>query len=69
MSLMLGALHVALLNPGNEELARRAAEEVADQQLMAIKHELGLLRRLVFINLTLTFLVLSLLIAMSAKLP
>ena len=29
MSLRLGALHDALLNPGDSELAREAAEEVA----------------------------------------
>jgi len=32
MSLRLGALHDALLDPGNEAKARAAAEEVADYQ-------------------------------------
>jgi len=32
MSLRLGALHDALLKPGDAELARKAAEEVASYQ-------------------------------------
>lgn len=33
MSLRLGALHDALLDPGNTDLARKAAEEVAEYQV------------------------------------
>jgi len=42
MSLRLGALHDALLDPGNAEKAVRAAEEVAgyDKALMDIRGDL-----------------------------
>jgi hypothetical protein len=46
MSLRLGALHDALLDPGNADKARIAAEEVAgyDRALADIRGELRLLR-------------------------
>jgi hypothetical protein len=45
MSLRLGALHDALLDPGNAEKAQRAAEEVAayDNRLASIESRLLLL--------------------------
>lgn len=46
MSLRLGALHDALLSPGDADLARKAAEEVAgyENQLAAIRGDLTLLK-------------------------
>jgi hypothetical protein len=45
MTLRLGALHDALLTPGDAELARKAAEEVAasDNRLASIDRRLSLL--------------------------
>jgi hypothetical protein len=49
MTLRLGALHDALLAPGDAELARKAAEEVAgyENQLAAIRSDLLLLKWMV----------------------
>lgn len=49
MSLRLGALHDALLDPGNVEKAQRAAEEVAayDSRLASIDGRLVLLQWMV----------------------
>lgn len=45
MALELGALREALLHPGNPELAKAAAEEVAgyENRLTAIENRLGIL--------------------------
>jgi len=68
MSLRLGALHDALLNPGDADMARKAAEEVAayDSRLASIDGRLTLLTWMVTFltalavaNLWLTFNVLS----------
>ena len=52
MSLRLGALHDALLDPGNAEKAQRAAEEVAnyESRLARIDADLTLLKWMVGIN-------------------
>lgn len=49
MTLRLGALHDALLDPGNAEKARRAAEEVAsyDNRMAKIEADLMLLKWMV----------------------
>lgn len=49
MALRLGALHDALLNPGNADLARQAAEEVAgyESQIAGIRSDLKLLKWMV----------------------
>lgn len=46
MPLRLGALHDALLHPGDAELAKRAAEELAndDNQLADIRGDLRVLK-------------------------
>jgi phage shock protein A len=46
MSLRLGALHDALLSPGDADLARKAAEEVAgyENQLAAVRSDLLLIK-------------------------
>ena len=45
MALRLGALHDALLHPGDDDLARRAAEEVAgyDNRLASLDTRLAVL--------------------------
>jgi hypothetical protein len=49
MTLRLGALHDALLAPGDAELARKAAEEVAgyENQLAGVRSDLLLLKWMV----------------------
>lgn len=56
MTMRLGALHDALLQPGNPELAQLAAEEVAnyDRHLAAIRRDLAVLTWLVGLNLVVT---------------
>jgi hypothetical protein len=48
MSLLLGALHDALLKPGDPDLARKAAEEVAgyESRLNAIDVRLAVIQAL-----------------------
>ncbi len=55
MSLRLGALHDALLDPGNVDLARKAAEEVAnyENRLAGIEARVTLLTWMVGFNLML----------------
>ncbi len=64
MSLRLGALHDALLDPGNADLARKAAEEVANYEnrlarvaadLLVIKWMIGTHMALTLIGLGLLF--------------
>lgn len=61
MTLRLGALHDALLDPGNAEKAQRAAEEVAgyENRLAAIESRLTLLTWMVGTNIALTVFVLG----------
>lgn len=68
MALRLGALHDALLHPGDAELAKQAAEEVANYErqvadvrsdLALIKWGLGVVTTLVLGNLWLSFGILS----------
>ena len=61
MSLRLGALHDALLDPGNAEKAQRAAEEVAnyDSRFAKIEADLLLLKWMVGAVLGLIFLILG----------
>lgn len=55
MSLRLGALHDALLDPGNAEKALRAAEEVAgyENRLAAIETKLAVIQALLGVILLL----------------
>lgn len=61
MSLRLGALHDALLHPGDPDLARKAAEEVAayEQQLAQIRTDLTLLKWIGGVQTALILLVLG----------
>jgi hypothetical protein len=61
MSLRLGALHDALLDPGNAEKAQKAAEEVAgyENRLALIESRLTLLTWMVGTNIVLTVAVLG----------
>jgi hypothetical protein len=78
MSLRLGALHDALLDPGNAEKAQRAAEEVAayENRLASIESRLILLTWMAGVNtatmLALLWLVLNLsaqVAGLAAKIP
>ncbi len=66
MSLRLGALQDALLDPGNAEKAQRAAEEVAgyENRLSAIERDLMVLKWMVGSNIALTLFVLGRLMVM-----
>jgi hypothetical protein len=61
MTLRLGALHDALLNPGDADLARKAAEELAgyDDRIGRIERDLSVLKWMVGTNIVLTMLVLG----------
>jgi hypothetical protein len=61
MTLRLGALHDALLDPGNADKAVRAAEEVAgyENRLASIESRLILLTWMVGTNVALTLFVLG----------
>ena len=61
MSLRLGALHDALLKPGDAALAREAAEEVAAYQtrMQAIDRDLTVLKWMVGTDVALTIAVLG----------
>jgi hypothetical protein len=61
MAIRLGALHDALLHPGDPELAQKAAEEVAgyDRLLADIRTDLLLLKWMVGVNTALVLLVLG----------
>jgi hypothetical protein len=56
MTLRLGALHDALLDPGNAEKAQKAAEEVAgyDSRFASIETRLAVLTWMAGFNLLLT---------------
>ena len=56
MALRLGALHDALLNPGDADKAKLAAEELAnyDNQLADIRSDVKLLKWMVGTNIVLT---------------
>jgi hypothetical protein len=56
MTLRLGALHDALLNPGDPDLARKAAEELAgyDDRLSRIERDLAILKWMVGTTVALT---------------
>jgi hypothetical protein len=61
VSLRLGALHDALLDPGNAEKAQRAAEEVAsyETRFQKLESDLTLLKWMVGTNIVLTLAVLG----------
>ena len=61
MPLQLGALYQALLNPGNTDLAQKAAEEVAgyETRMAAIDTKLSVLTAMVGSLIGLVLLVLS----------
>ncbi len=61
MALRLGALHDALLHPGDPELARQAAEEVAgyERQMADIRGDLTVLKWIAGANTALILLVLG----------
>jgi hypothetical protein len=56
MSLRLGALHDALSNPGDQELARKAAEEVAayENRLASLDSHVAVVTWMAGFNLLLT---------------
>lgn len=60
MAMRLGALHDALLDPGNAEKAQKAAEELAnyDSQLADVRSDVRLLKWMVSTNIVLTIAVL-----------
>jgi hypothetical protein len=70
MTLRLGALQDALLDPGNAEKATRAAEELAgyDNRLSAIERDLTLLKWMVGTNVGLTLIVLGSLVGLAVRL-
>ena len=61
MSLRLGALHDALLHPGDPELAQKAAEEVAayERQMADLRTDLYVIKWMVGAVIGLTMLVLG----------
>lgn len=61
MTLRLGALHDALLDPGNAEKAQRAAEELAgyERQFADVRADLLVLKAMVAAVLALVLLVLG----------
>ena len=61
MAMRLGALHDALLQPGNPELAQKAAEELAgyDNRFAAIESDLTLLKWMVGTIIALALLILG----------
>jgi hypothetical protein len=61
MTLRLGALHDALLHPGDVELAKQAAEELAgyENRLGRIERDLTILKWMVGTSIALQFLVLG----------
>lgn len=61
MSLRMGALHDALLHPGDADMARKAAEEVADyhERIGRIERDLTVLKWMVGTNVALTLIVLG----------
>jgi hypothetical protein len=71
MALRLGALHDALIDPGNAEKAQKAAEEVAgyDTRLSKIEADVNLLKWMVGFNLTLSVAMLFLLFSILQRLP
>jgi hypothetical protein len=71
MSLRLGALHDALLDPGNADKAQRAAEEVAnyDTRLASVDSRLTVLTWMVGTNVALTLGVLWLCFNLVSRLP
>lgn len=69
MTLRLGALQDALLDPGNAEKAQRAAEEVAgyDNRLGTIERDLIVLKWMVGTNVALTLIVLGALVGLAVR--
>ena len=70
MSLRLGALQDALLDPGNAEKATRAAEELAgyDNRLASIERDLFLLKWMVGTNIALTLIMFGSMISFAVRL-
>lgn len=70
MSLRLGALQDALLDPGNVEKATRAAEELAgyDNRLAPIERDLFLLKWMVGTNIALTLIMFGSMISFAVRL-
>ena len=71
MSLLLGDLHDALLNPGNPELARKAAEEVAgyDNAISELRSDVKVLKWMMGALLVLTLGILWQGFAIMGRLP
>lgn len=69
MSLRLGALHDALLHPGDADLARKASEEVADyhDRLGRIERDVNLLKWMVGTNVALTLMVLGAIVGLAVR--
>jgi hypothetical protein len=66
MTMRLGALQDALLDPGNADKAKRAAEELAgyDSRLNVIERDLMLLKWMAGTNIALTLITLGRLLAL-----
>ena len=71
MSLRLGALHDALLDPGNAEKAQRAAEELANYegQLADVRSDLRLLKWMVGAVLGTVLGIVTMILGLYSRLP
>jgi hypothetical protein len=71
MSLRLGALHDALLDPGNAEKAQRAAEELANYegQLADVRSDLRLLKWMVGAVLGTVLGIVTMILGLYGRLP
>ena len=71
MSLRLGALHDALLHPGDPDLAQRAAEEVAnyERQMADLRSDLRVLTWMVGTNVAISLALLWLVVTIFSRLP
>jgi hypothetical protein len=69
MALRLGALHDALLHPGDPTLAQRAAEEVANYEgrLARVEADLTVIKWMVGTNIALVLVVLSIVLRLAAR--
>ena len=69
MSLRLGALHDALLHPGDPDLATKAAEEVAgyERTITTLQRDVHLLKWMVGTNIALTLLVLGAIVGLAVR--
>ena len=69
MTLRLGALHDALLHPGDADLARKAAEELAgyDDRLGRIERDLTIVKWMLGTMITLQLITLGALVSLGIR--